>query len=167
MRVFRIDNRAYATNDLIEPQGEYQNALDAVRIRVEQILEDNRPEEKPVRDTILMVFEEFEDAKNHWTIQTNSKFYQSEIEQVDILHRGDYNKVEELYRSIDDVNAAGLIAQEYWNEEMTEDPKIEIFVESATVTVVKSNIEIERKNAFAIRLGQEPRRGVRIIINEI
>lgn len=166
MRAFRIDNRDYDVDGVIAPQDLYQGQLNAARVQVEEILEANRPDEKPRRNQILMLFERFDDAKKHWTIQAGSKFYRTEIQEDDILHIGDYNKVEELYANLANPERAIEIAQEYWNGIMTENPKREIFVNEATVTHVLSNSDQERKNAYRIRGNFEPIPGVRIIIDQ-
>ena len=153
MITFRIDNRDYRVDAIILPQRIYQNDLDSKKKRVEEILEDSRPENKPSRDSILMVFDNFEDAKKHWTIQRNSKFYQTEIKEVEILHIGDFNIVEEIFKNIDNEIIAKDIAKEYWNGILTENPKKEIFVNQAKVELIMSNSELERKNAYAIRAG--------------
>ncbi len=163
LRVYRIDNRVFDTGDTIDPQREYQDKLDGKRKSVENLLEQHRPHDKPARGSVLMLFEDFEDAKRHWTIQSNSKFYQLEIDETDILHTGDYNKVEQLFNNIDDNDKATQIAHEYWQGLMTAIPKPELFVKSATVKNIISNIETERKNAFAIRAGLPPQQGIRLI----
>lgn len=162
MKTFRIDNRTFEVGDTIFPQNDYQQKLDDTRIWVEQILEDNRPADKPARNSILMLFREFNHAYHHWTIQKDAKFYMTEIAENEILHIGDFNKVEEIFKN---TNRAQQIAQDYWNGVMTENPKKEIFVNSAIVSEIKSNSETERKNAFAMRAGLgNP--NVRTIIDE-
>ena len=163
MRAFRIDNRNFDVNGILTPQNQYQGQLTGSRAQVEEILEANRPNHLPARNTILMVFQNFTDAKKHWTIQANSKFYRAEIEERDILHIGDYNKVEELYQNLNNPIRAAQIAVEYWKGIMTASPKPEIFVVAAPVTHVLSNDEQERKNAYRLRGGFDPLTDVRII----
>lgn len=100
MKTFRIDNRNFKVGDRIFPQDIYQSKLDDKRTLVEQILENYRPKNKPARNSVLMLFKEFEHAKQHWTIQKDAKFYKTEISENDILHIGDYNKVEELFKHL-------------------------------------------------------------------
>lgn len=166
MEVFRIDNREYLIGDCIKPQNEYQNKLKGDKLKVEEILEKWRPENKPSRNSIVMVFETFESAKSHWTIQSNSKFYKAKITNEQILHRGDFNKVEELFKNINEPNNVENIAIEYWNGIMTENPKVEIFVNSIVLNEILSASENERKNAYRIRAGLEPIKNIRIITNE-
>lgn len=163
MKVFRIDNRPFEVNGVITPQNQYQGVLDQNRALIEELLEAHRPVGKPRRNEILMVFQHFDNAKDHWTIQTNSKFYRAEIQEVDIIHIGDYNKVEELWANCNNPERALQIAIEYWDGIMTDNPKVEIFVAAAPVTHVLSNSERERTNAYRIRKKFEPFRGVRII----
>ncbi len=153
MKTFRIDNRDFGVGDTILPQNNYQSKLDKKRADVEQVLENNRPTNKPERNSILMLFKEFNHANHQWTIQKGAKFYKTEIDENEILHIGDYNKVEELFKNIENSNLAQQIAKDYWNGVMTNNPKEEIFVNSAIVSEIKSNSEKERKNTFAIRAG--------------
>lgn len=47
-----------------------------------------------------MVFELFDNAKEFWLKVSNSKLYKTEILEPEILHIGDYNKIEDLYECI-------------------------------------------------------------------
>jgi hypothetical protein len=153
MYTFRIDKRDFTVGDKILPQNVYQNRLDAKRRLVEYILEQFRPENKPARNSILMVFELLDDAKELWWKISDSKLYKTEILETEILHIGDYNKVEELYKCILESRNGDLIAQEYWNSILTENPIIEIFVNQATVSEVFSNPVQERHSILAKKIG--------------
>lgn len=166
MKTYRIDNRDYKQGDTIFPQQEYQSKLDDIRKKVEFVLEKNRPSDKPQRQSILMLFQEFNDAKKHWTIQKKSKFYKTDIEKEKILHIGDYLKVEEIFNNINDEEKANKIATEYWKSVMNNNPIVEIFVDDAVIDRIISVSEDERKNAFAIRGGFQPRPNIRLIENE-
>lgn len=163
MKTFRIDKRDFAERYIITPQNCYQNKLNDLRRSVEDILEENRPENKPARNSVLMLFDNFDAAKHFWTIQTGSKFYQTQISEEEILHIGDMNKVEEIFHNISDTDKANQIAIEYWEGLMTSNPKREIFVMNAVVENIKSNSEVERKNALAIRVGLMSNPRVRIV----
>jgi len=165
MKTFRIDKRNFDIGDTIFPQNKYQNNLDDMKARVEIILEEKRPNNKPKRNDILMLFQNFEGAKHFWTILNQSKFYKTEILETEILHIGDYNKIEELYKNIQNVVKSNQIAEDYWNGVYTESPKPEIFVNDATVKEILSNSEKERKNAYAERAGCE-RNDIKIIKDE-
>lgn len=162
MKAFRIDKREFQIGDLMTPQNEYQNLIDERRLLVEKILENNKPEDKPRRNEVIMLFGEFNDAKHFWTIMTNSNFYKSEIHESYILHRGDYNKVESLYENIDNIKEANRLAKEYWESNFTERPKLELLLNSAIVSEIISNSENERRNALALRVGFG-QNGIRII----
>ena len=165
MKAYRIDKRDFQIGDFMLPQNEYQNVIDEKRLSAETVLEKHRPKNKPRRKDIIMLFQEFKDAKHFWTIMTNSKFYKSEIDEKDILHIGDFNKVESLFVNINNENEAFRIAKEYWNGTFTESPKPEILLNSACVSKIISNSEKERKNAFAERAGLA-QNGIRIINEE-
>jgi hypothetical protein len=166
MRTYRIDNRIIKIGDELLPQGKYQGELDKKKIRVEEILERNRPKDKPQRGSVLMLFRNFQNAKKHWTIQKDSKFYNVELLEAEILHIGDYTKVEQLYKCVEDEEQANRIAREYWAGEMSENGIPEIFVGKATVSEIVSDDEKERKNAFSIRAGNVGMKGIRIINEE-
>lgn len=168
MITYRIDKRDYRPNDVIIPQGLYQLDLTQDRLEAENILEQNRPENKPIRNSILMLFEDFEAARVFWTKSPNAKFYRTEINEEDILHTGDYNLVEHIFAAITAGNLenANLLAIDYWNGVMTDSPIVEIFVNESPVNCIISDSEKERKNernALMKHLGYELIPGVRRI----
>jgi hypothetical protein len=165
MKAYRIDKRDFQIGNLMTSQNEYQNLLDEKRLSVEKILESNRPEDKPRRNDVIMLFQEFKDAKHFWTIMTNSKFYKSEIDELDILHIGDFNKVESIFVNIDNTEEAIRLAKEYWESKFTDRPKPELLLNCASVSKIISNSELERKNAFAERVGLA-NNGIKIINEE-
>lgn len=150
MITYRIDNREFIKGGIIPPQKRYQHELDDGKKLVEEILETNRPKDKPKRNEILMLFEKCEDAKRHWIKQIGSRFYKTTISEDDLLHKGDYNKVEEIFKNRDDLVIANKIAVDYWNGMMSVKPIIEIFVHQASVDEVISNSEEERRNEYSI-----------------
>lgn len=165
MITFRVDNRSFQVGDIVFPQSIYQHKLNETRLLVEQILEDNRPSNKPPRNSILMLFTSFNNALRHWTHQSGSKFYRTCISENDILHVGDYNKVEELFQNINDLSSANEIASDYWNGIITNNPIEEVFVNSSIIVDIISNLEKERKNEFARGWGLEDPNIRRIIDN--
>ena len=148
MDLYRIDNRERTIGQIFEPQNLYMSSLDGRRLEVEEFLEFYRPETKPSRQSVLMLYEDFEAAKNHWLKQINSKFYQIEAEGIEILHQADSLLIEFLFEnwnareSFDEVE----IAKGYWNGSFSERPIIEIFVRSATITKIISSSEQQRWN---------------------
>jgi hypothetical protein len=144
MIVYRIDNRSYNISDVIYPQNLYQCELSTKKLKIEEILESKKIFNKPSRNKILMVFQKIEDAEKHWLKQIDSKFYELQIEDINILHKGDYNKIEELYKSRDNEITCHKIAEDYWNEILTDNPIVEIFVPFGIVTKIICNSEHER-----------------------
>ena len=151
MGYYRIDNRCLNNGDIIDPQNKYQRELNVDKSKVEAILEQNRPDNKPKRNSILMIFESYQDAKSHWTRQKNSTFYKVQIDENDILHIGDYNKLDEIFKNIDNEEISNNIASEYWKSNESENPITEIFVSKATVTEIISNSEEDRRNELIKR----------------
>ena len=150
MDFYRIDNRDYKIGDKVEPQCEYQKKIEEKKLQVEQIIEANRPENKPKRNTILMLFQNYQDAKRHWSRQSNSKFYKVQI-IGNILHKGDYNKTDMILKQLDKAETVTIIAKEYWAGIINESSIIEIFVTGAAVTEIVSDSEEERKKALLER----------------
>jgi len=163
-KYYRIDNRDFCCGDRVLPQNIYQEKLDDKRMLVEDILEQNRPASIPKRNEILMLFEDFNVARQHWIKQRNSKFYQTIVPQNRILYIGDYDKVEELFRNIENLKRANEIAKEYWNSEMTTISKVEVFVDSSIVEKIVSNSDEERQHTYSILLtGHSLFNGVKFI----
>jgi len=165
--MYRIDNRIFSIGDSITPQRLYQSQLRDGKIEVEQILEANRLQMKPKRTDILMLFEDFESAKSHWIKQKDGIFYEVSINDQDIIHIGDYSKVEELYDAISKGKDYTHIAMEYWNGMFSKKPVKEFFVMSACVKNVISNSEEERKNEFKAKYLNILNPKIRRIINPL
>lgn len=153
MKCYRIDKREKGIGDILLPQGVYQFSLDRERLEVEKLLESFRPKDKPKRDSILMLFSDFNSAKNHWLKQKNSKFYQMEIEIHEILHKGDYRLVEQIFSSLQFQNesVAQSLACQYWESKITEISITELFVNQATIIKVISASEEQRQNEILFK----------------
>lgn len=153
MRTYRIDNRQSVSGDTIPPQSQYQSKLTADRKSVEDLLEKYRPKDKPSRHSILMLFENFNDALTHWTKQKNAIFYQTIIDENNILHKGDYFITELIYKALKEniEEKATSLAKEYWDGKMTDKPIVEIFVKEACVGKIISDSEEQRKQELKIR----------------
>jgi hypothetical protein len=155
MRTYRIDDRDFVPTDIITPQGKYFERLNGTASTVEEVLERHRPEDKPHRNKILMLFQEYNPAKIHWTRQVGAKFYTSEIEEEAILHIGDYNITEKIFHALKGSKTADAdaLAISYWEGDMSENPIREIFVNEAPVESIISNSEAQRKNEKCVRQG--------------
>ena len=150
MDLYRIDNRERTIGQIFEPQNLYMSSLDGRRLEVEELLELYRPEIKPSRHSVLMLYEDFDAAKNHWLKQINSKFYQVDSQGIEILHQADSLLIEFLCENWDareDFNEVE-IAKGYWNGSFSERPIIEIFVRSATISKIISSSEQQRMNEY-------------------
>lgn len=145
MSYYRIDRRDFAIGDVITPNGDFYQNIDGVRLEVENLLEENRPETKPNRNTIVKLFDSFSAARKYWILDPNSKFYEVEINENDILHRGNYPLIELLARENDD-EIKIEIANQYWNNEVTDDTIAENFVNEAIVIRILCDNEQIRQN---------------------
>lgn len=161
MNCYRVDERDFKIGELIEPRyDEFIRESDSkkeIKQKVEKLLENYRDKNKPCRTQVLMLFSNLERAKRHWSLISNSKLYQVEIDPQSIIHIGDYEKIEELYKIIGkasfDKNYAKSIALDYWAGNNIKEP--ELFVMSSKVTKILG-IESDRINFLKNRLGITP-----------
>lgn len=145
MGYYRIDRRDFAVGDTITPNAAFINNINEQRLEVENLLENLRPETKPNRNEIVKLFDSFIAAKKYWVLDPNSKFYEVEIAETDILHRGNYPLVERLAKETDEV-IKNRIATQYWNDEVVDDTIAENYVNEARVIRVVCNEEKIRNN---------------------
>jgi hypothetical protein len=145
MSYYRIDRRDFTIGDIITPNAAFINNIKLSSLEIEELLENLRPETKPNRNEIIKLFDSFIAAKKYWILDPNSKFYEVEIEEADILHRGNYNLVERLYKEKDN-EARIQIARQYWNDELVDCLIIENFVVNAIVSRIICNDENIRQN---------------------
>jgi hypothetical protein len=163
MPFYRIDRRQFQVGDIITPNAAFINNIGADRLIVEELLEAHRPANKPNRNQILKLFESKEEAIRYWVLDPNSKFYEVELlENEEILHRGNYNFVEQIKREANQQNKITIV-NDYWNEVIIEGNIIENFVNQARVIDVVSDDEEERKNTQRHIYKYQTKPGVRII----
>ena len=153
MKTYRVDNRKKEIGEILVPQNKYQSGLSTDKKNVEDILEKYRPKDKPQRNSILMLFWDFKDALTHWTKQQNAIFYRTTIDEKAILHKGDFKITEQIYAAIKqgDIEKAEILAKEYWDGKLDNNPIIEIFVTDAMVDKIISDSEVERKHELKLR----------------
>lgn len=149
---YRTDRRDFETGSIITAGNEYQSKINEDGKKLEAILEQNRPVNKPVRSKSLFVFETQKEAKRFWTIMSNSKFYEVTFEDTDILHIGDMSITEEMYKNISNDEVLKRLAEKYWAGERTENPRIEIIISNAIISKVISKSESDRKKAIIERM---------------
>lgn len=152
MSAYRIDRRDYEVGSIILPGKEYQTKIKEAGQKLESILKERKPQNKPSRRESLFLFESYEEAKRFWTIMRNGNFYEVGFENTDILHIGDMSFTEEMFHCNEDDNALGKIADKYWSGEKSEKPRIEILVSKAIVTKTISKSEIDRRKALKERM---------------
>lgn len=129
MKGFRVDPRDFKPGEKIPPHRKsYVKDNDKkkeIKDKVTALLEKRRPQEKPDRETILMVFDKEINAKlyKESSGSANSKIYEVEYDETKVLHVGCLEKVEKIFSLFncdsitDEIQAeAEEIADEYWAE---------------------------------------------------
>jgi len=152
MIAFRIDKRDFSIKSVILPSKKYQKNISDDGRKLEAILEKMRPEDKPKRSDSLFLFETYEEASRFWTIMSNSKFYEVEFNERDVLHIGDMNLTEEMFKNISNDEILEKTAYKYWSSENSIKPRIEILVRKSTVKKIISKSEDDRCKAMLERI---------------
>jgi hypothetical protein len=125
---------------------------------MERILEQVRPEAKPNRAVCLMLFEDENCARHHWSKMSGGKLYTVAADQHSVLHRGDMKLVDQIGANVDGCEDLTNLARDYWNASPTKTPCIEVLVHEATV-IELIGTELQRKEEFKNRFishGHEP-----------
>lgn len=154
-KAYRVDKRPFGQGDRIVTAGEFAEMHPEKGKRAEEILEAQRPEDKPIRRQCLMVFEDEVCARRHWSKMSDGKLYEVELTATAILHRGDMRFVDAIGEALDDAAAASQLARQYWDGEMTAKPIVEVLLLDGKVSAVISDSEHERlvefKKVYQIR----------------
>lgn len=114
MYLYRVDKRYFEVGAEIQPQTIFEQYMDEESLRVENILNANRPVQIPLRKDCLFLFFELSAAINFFRKYGG---YVYGVEPQKIYHRGDMNKLDnllDLVRFTDDVEILTAAGNEYW-----------------------------------------------------
>lgn len=145
MSYYRIDRRDFEVGDVITPNAAFIANIGETRRQTEELLERERPVTKPNRNEIVKLFDSFAAARKYWILDPDSKFYEVEIEEEDILHRGNYPLVEQLAKETS-AEIRNELATQYWNEEAADETVSENYVNQAIVIRIVCKDEKVRQN---------------------
>jgi hypothetical protein len=140
--MYRVDKRVFEITDTIKaPDNSYQDSPTfkrvPVKIKIEQILFDERPNDKTVnRNDALYIFYELSDAFRFCYQMKESRIYK--VKPVGSLcnvrnHTGDMNWTEVMNQFIDDGATLIKLAQFYWQGKKTFKPCWEMLCEKVEV----------------------------------
>lgn len=153
MRFFRVDKRDFSPGDIIKTAQEYYDKFSQIARAVEDALESHRPLQKAQRTTCVFVFADEKCARKHWSKMENGKLYAVELDECQILHRGDMALMDEMKVHLEAGKDVSELARKYWAGEFSENPEIEVLAPNVAVLETLSDSEIERDNYLKRRLG--------------
>lgn len=116
MYLYRVDKRYFEVGAEIQPQTNFEQYMDEESMKVENILNANRPDQIPLRKDCLFLFFELSAALNFFR-KYGGYVYEVEVDCHDIYHRGDMNKLDnllDLVRFTDEVDILTAAGNEYW-----------------------------------------------------
>lgn len=116
MYLYRVDKRYFEVGAEIQPQTFFEQYMDEESMRVENILNANRPDQIPVRKDCLFLFFELSAALNFFR-KYGGYVYEVVVDCHAIYHRGDMNKLDnllDLVRFTDEVDILTAAGNEYW-----------------------------------------------------
>lgn len=87
IKVFRADKRVFSPSDALKTAGEFHK-LNPDGEKLEKVLSNCKPTNKPERLGSVFVFESFDDAEGHWAKMQDGMLYECEIEPQSTAHRG-------------------------------------------------------------------------------
>lgn len=155
--VFRADKRQFVVGQSIRTADEFADRNPDGR-RLEEALDSMRPSGKPARIGSLFLFENFRVAELHWAKMSGGVFYECEIEESAIGHRGDMRLVDLAGEALREGRDPAPHVQSYWAGEGTPRPRWELLVAEATVTKIISDDQKLRQSVLVGRLLPEPAR---------
>lgn len=116
MYLYRVDKRYFEVGAEIQPQTNFEQYMDEESMKVENILNANRPVQIPLRKDCLFLFFELSAALNFFR-KYGGYVYEVRVDCHAIYHRGDMNKLDnllDLVRFTDDVDILTAAGNEYW-----------------------------------------------------
>ena len=118
---FRADKRPFKTKDPISTAGEFMGKHPEKGKRAELALANSKPDGKPNRSDCLMLFEDEVCARNHWSKMTGGRLYRIEVDEADILHRGDMKLIDTIGERLWQSSTADVSEDttRYWGGEET------------------------------------------------
>jgi hypothetical protein len=139
-KYYRADRRPFEPQEIMPPEGTYQNQFDAAGKAMERALEDARPKDtKPNRKDCLFVFEELNEVESYWRTHDGSYLYEVEIDEDAVLHCGDMQLTDLIgaeFRKpigVPDLDRVANLARTYWDGGRSTSPVLEWLVPSAKV----------------------------------
>lgn len=152
MPYYRVDRRLFKVGDVISSANEYYDKFKGIAKTVEDTLEVTRPKnQKKLRTECLFVFEDEKCAKKHWSKMVDGKLYEVSIEGAITFHRGDMALMDAMKQLLEAGSDITKLAEDYWREECSAKPEMEILVSSAVVVDVISTSDNERKDHLTKR----------------
>ena len=118
MYLYRVDKRYIEVGTEIQPQTNFEQHMNEESMKVENILNATRLEHIPVRKNCLFLFSELSAALNFFR-KYGGYVYEVEVDCLDIYHRGDMNKLDnllDLVRFTENEDILTAAGNEYWKE---------------------------------------------------
>jgi hypothetical protein len=133
---YRVTKDACHSDSDIFPSGHSSSVDTEIGRRIEGVLETVRSANfpsKPARLDTLFIFADERCALRYWLRMKNGRVYAVEIEETDILHRGDMMLLHDMETILQSGNDATLVAQKYWRGDSGENHCEELLVRKAKV----------------------------------
>jgi hypothetical protein len=158
--LYRADKRDFAPDTPIRTAGQFMDMHhDAGRL-MEEALAAGKPDGKPERRDCLMLFEDEACARAHWLKMTDGKLYSVEIDDAEILHRGDMALTDSIGALLLQKQSPDDLVRQYWAGGLTGALKVEVLVRSGIVHCLigtnEQRIKAFRKKYISHKSGPEP-----------
>ncbi len=141
---YRCDKRVFEGGQTITTAGQFMELHPENGKRTEVLLAEAMPAGKPDRAGCLMLFENLACAREHCSKMPRGHLYSVEVDESDILHRGDMHLVDEIDRRIATHDDVGRLPMDYWEGVLTDAPCIEVLVATGVVVADLLYTQAER-----------------------
>lgn len=145
MTYYRVDKRKFVVGQRIETAGQYYAKFTDIAKAIEDSLENNRPQSKPIRTSCLFLFCDEKCAKKHWSKMSEGKLYSVDVDEDSVLHTGDMALMDQMKSLYEQQEGIIELARDYWSGKFSTNPEVEVLVQSALVLNVISDCDTERK----------------------
>ncbi|MHA7968094.1 hypothetical protein [Rhizobium sp. CAU 1783] len=150
MKLYRADKRVFQQGDTIKTAGHFEQKHPEAGQKLETLMRERKPADKPDRSECLMLFCDEEAARLFHSKMTGGHLYKVHVDPASILHEGDMNLVNQLAVLVAAGEAPIDGIDRYWRGERTDTPVIEVLLKSGVI-VEEITVTSDEKTEYLYR----------------
>lgn len=131
--LYRVDQRDFQPNDAIPHPGDHLARMKPEHQPGEELLRAVSPEKGRMRAESLYTFEQLRTARVYYLGTKDSRLYEIQVDEADILHKADMTLVNDIAANQKDLKTQDQLIADYWKGAYRDGKWIEVLVKKATV----------------------------------